>query len=57
VKIMKKYIWMAFAAAIMMAPLFVTGCGADDTETDKQTGVYTIGPGNMETFETSGSIR
>ncbi len=54
---MKKYIWMAFAAAIMMAPLFVTGCGADDTETDKQTGVYTIGPGNMETFETSGSIR
>ena len=52
---MKKYIWMLVAAVIMMTPLLVTGCGADDTETDKKLGVYTVGPGNMEKFETSAS--
>lgn len=44
---------MLVAAVIMMTPLLVTGCGADDTEADKQTGVYTVGPGNMDKFDTS----
>jgi len=44
---------MLVAATIMLSPILVTGCGADDTETDKQTGIYTVGPGNMDKFETS----
>jgi len=53
VKQVKKYIWMLVAAVIMMTPLLVTGCGADDTEADKQIGVHTVGPGNMDKFDAS----
>ena len=44
---------MLFATAIMLMPLLVTGCGSDDTENDKVTGIYTVGPGNLEKFPDS----
>jgi len=50
---MKKYLWMLVAATIMIFPILMTGCGADNTEADKQTGIHTVGPGNMDKFETS----
>lgn len=44
---MKKYLWMLVATAIMLSPILVTGCGADDTKADETINHNTIGPGNL----------
>ncbi len=46
----KKYLWMLVATAIMLSPIVITGCGADDTESDTKVSHNTIGPGNLEDF-------
>jgi hypothetical protein len=46
----KKFLWMLVAAAIMLTPVMMTGCGADDTEADAMASHNTIGPGNLDHF-------
>ncbi|HNX74721.1 MAG TPA: hypothetical protein PLM07_04795 [Candidatus Rifleibacterium sp.] len=47
---MKKYLWMLIATAIMLSPVMITGCGADDTESDAKASHNTLGPGNLDDF-------
>jgi hypothetical protein len=56
----KRLVWLLAAGALMLLPFMSTGCGTDDTEADQATGIYTIGPGNIETAEqlmTKGNIK
>ncbi|HPW59311.1 MAG TPA: hypothetical protein PLK58_11760 [Candidatus Rifleibacterium sp.] len=47
---MKKYLWMLVAAAIVLSPIAITGCGSDDTTSDAKVSHNTIGPGNLDEF-------
>lgn len=52
----KRIVWVLAAAALMLLPFMSTGCGTDDTDADKSTGIYTVGPGNLSEFP-AGSIQ
>lgn len=36
--------------SLMLLPAAITGCGTDDGDANTRTGIYTIGPGNLESF-------
>ncbi|MDN5279344.1 MAG: hypothetical protein PWR01_3309 [Clostridiales bacterium] len=52
----KRVVWLLAAVALMLLPFFSTGCGTDDAEADQQTGIYTVGPGNLSEFP-AGNIK
>lgn len=44
---LKRLLLIAAVAAVVLVPFLATGCGSDDTTSDKKIGIYTIGPGNL----------
>ena len=35
---------------LILLPAAITGCGTDEGDANTRTGIYTIGPGNLENF-------
>lgn len=46
----RRLTWMIVVLSMLLLPAFASGCGADDTDTDKRLAIYTVGPGALEEF-------